>query len=64
MRVGHWPNESSSYAISGGALNVTGISGTNPFGGGEQNGAIYLGIDGTGTLMQSGGTVRPKACAG
>lgn len=61
FRVGHWPNETSTYSLSGaGTLNLTAAAGvTNPSNTGntEQNGGIYLGIDGTGIMNQSGGTV-------
>ena len=35
-------------------------SATNPFGAAEQNGALYVGIDGTGLFNQSGGTVTAQ----
>ncbi len=57
VRIGHWPNETSSYNLSGtGTLTTTANPGlvTNPAGGAEQNGGIYLGIDGTGIINQSG----------
>ena len=61
MRIGHWPTETSSYTISGGSLSITANPGlgTSPYsiGVAEQNGGIYLGIDGTGSLNQSNGTV-------
>ena len=59
MRIGHWPNNTSNYAISGGTLALNGAAGTFPYttGGTEQNGGIYVGIDGAGFLTQSGGTV-------
>ena len=59
MRIGHWPNNTSTYNISGGTLATTANPGlvTNPAGTAEQNGGIYLGIDGTGIMNQSGGTI-------
>jgi autotransporter-associated beta strand protein len=58
MRIGHWPTETSTYSISGGDLNVTAPAGAAfPFGTGEQDGGIYLGIDGTGILNQTGGSI-------
>jgi autotransporter-associated beta strand protein len=56
VRVGHWGTETSTYNISAGTLTVAANPGlvTNPSGTGEQNGGIYLGIDGTGILNQSG----------
>jgi len=59
VRVGHWPSNTSVYYISAGTLSVTANPGlaTNPAGTGEQNGGIYLGIDGAGIMNHSGGTV-------
>ena len=57
VRIGHWPNETSSYTLSGaGTLTTIANPGlvTNPAGGAEQNGGIYVGIDGTGIINQSG----------
>lgn len=61
FRVGHYPNETSTYNLSGGTLTVTGTPAGNPFGGSERTGTIYLGIDGTGNLVQSGGTLTAAA---
>jgi autotransporter-associated beta strand protein len=58
MRIGHWPTETSTYTMSGGDLSVTpAAGGTFPFGSSEQDGGIYLGIDGTGVLNQTGGAI-------
>jgi autotransporter-associated beta strand protein len=59
-RIGHWPNETSTYLMGGGALNVTATPGgvVNLGGQPEQPGVIYLGVDGTGILTQTGGVVR------
>jgi autotransporter-associated beta strand protein len=58
MRIGHWPNNTSTYTISGGTLTVANNNtATNPSGTVEQNGGIYLGIDGIGVVNQSNGTV-------
>jgi fibronectin-binding autotransporter adhesin len=58
VRVGHWPNETSVWNMTGGSLAVTtSAPGTGPSGTGEQNGGIYVGVDGTGILNQSGGTI-------
>lgn len=59
-RIGHWPNETSTYLMGGGALNVTATpTGVVNLGGQpEQIGVIYLGVDGTGILIQTGGVVR------
>ena len=53
MRVAHWPSNTSTYTINGGTLALTGT----PAGGAEQNGILYVGIDGTGIFNQTGGTV-------
>jgi fibronectin-binding autotransporter adhesin len=61
LRVGHYGSETSTYNLVNGSVNLTAANpGTNPFTGGatEQNGGIYLGIDGTGLFTQSGGTVN------
>ena len=59
-RVGHWPNETSTYIMGGGTLNVTATPAgvVNLAGQPEQPGVIYLGVDGTGILIQTGGVVR------
>ncbi len=54
--VGHWPNNTSTYTMTNGVLNLTGT----PSGGSEQSGIIYLGVDGTGEFIQSNGTVTAK----
>lgn len=58
FRVGHWPNETSSYILDGGALNITGTPAgvPNPGGQPEQNGIMYLGVDGVGLFTQNAGT--------
>ncbi len=61
MRIGHWPNETSTYTLNNGALLLTGTSASNPFTNVEANGALYLGVDGTGLLTQTGGLVRAEA---
>src|SRR5207248_11434455 len=64
LRVGHWPTESSVYNMTAGTLTLNAISAVNPFvtsGTAEQNGALYVGIDGTGTFNQSGGVVNAQA---
>lgn len=60
VRVGHWPAETSTYTMSGGTLNITNIPAgvVNQSGVAEQNGILYLGVDGTGIFTQSGGNVR------
>jgi autotransporter-associated beta strand protein len=58
LRVGHYGTNTSAYNLSAGTLTIANINtGTNPSGGSEQTGGIYLGIDGTGTMVQSGGVV-------
>jgi len=56
FRMGHWPTETSNYNISAGALNLTGVptATINQAVAAEQNGVIYLGVDGTGNLTVSG----------
>jgi fibronectin-binding autotransporter adhesin len=59
-RIGHWPNETSTYIVGGGTLTLTGVPTIPPNvnTNNEQPGIIYLGVDGTGILMQTGGVVR------
>ena len=58
LRVGHWSTETSVYNLTGGSIAMTGPSpAANPSGTGEQNGGIYVGIDGQGIFNQTGGTV-------
>ena len=60
LRLGHYPTETGTYNLSGGTLSTaTAAPGTFPYAaaGGEQNGGIYVGIDGTGVLNHSGGTI-------
>ena len=59
MRIGHWPGGTSNYNISGGTLNFTGASpATTPSGTTEAaTGGVYLGVDGTGNLTQSGTSI-------
>jgi autotransporter-associated beta strand protein len=61
MRVGHWPSPFvSTYVMGGGTLTLTATPAgvVNQAGVAEQNGIIYLGIDGTGVFMQTGGVAR------
>lgn len=60
LRVGHFGTETSSYNLSGGSLTISGGSpATTPSTAGatEQNGGIYIGIDGQGILNQANGSV-------
>ena len=57
-RIGHWPNNSSTYTMTGGTLTYNGVVGGNPSGTTEQAGGIYLGVDGSGSFSQSGGAVN------
>lgn len=52
-RIGHWPNNLSSYTLSGGTLTLTG----DPAGSTatEKPGILYIGVDGTGVFTQDGG---------
>lgn len=59
LRVGHFGTETSTYNLTAGALTITGPSpATTPSTSGatEQNGGIYVGIDGQGIINQTGGT--------
>ena len=59
LRVGHYP-ANGFYNLSGGSVTLTAPNpATTPSsaGVGEQNGGIYLGVDGTGVLNQSAGTI-------
>jgi autotransporter-associated beta strand protein len=59
-RVGHWANNTSTYLLGGGSFNVTNVPAgvVNQAGVAEQNGILYLGIDGTGVFVQTGGVLR------
>jgi autotransporter-associated beta strand protein len=51
-RIGHWPNNTSSYLLGGGTLSLTNVpTGTAT----ERNGILYIGVDGTGIFTQTGG---------
>ena len=61
LQIGHYPSETSTYTLSSGVINITAANpGSTPSAGTEQNGGIYLGVDGTGELIQSGGTINTK----
>ena len=62
-RIGHWPNETTTYIMGGGTLTLTGVPAIVPNvnTNNEQPGIIYLGVDGTGILTQTGGIVRAHA---
>ena len=59
FRVGHWPNEVSTYVMGGGSLTMTTLPANNPAGTStaEQSGGFYIGIDGVGLFTQTGGVV-------
>lgn len=61
-RIGHYATESSAYTMTGGSLTLTGNPTANPStsGVGEQVGGIYLGVDGTGSLVQTGGSISTR----
>ncbi len=61
LQIGHWPNNYSTYTMEGGTLRTTANVGANPFAGGEQNGVVYVGIDGSGAFRQNGGDVITAA---
>ena len=60
LQIGHWPSETSVYNLAGGNVNLTAAApAAFPFSTAvsEQQGGVYLGIDGTGVLNQTGGTL-------
>ena len=60
LRIGHFGTETSNYNLTAGTISTsTAAPGTFPYttGSTEQNGGIYVGIDGTGNLTQSGGSI-------
>ena len=59
FRVGHWPNNVSTYLMGGGTLAMTTLPASNPAGSStaEQSGGFYIGIDGVGFFTQTGGVV-------
>lgn len=60
FRVGHFGTETSAYNLNGGSLVISGGSPAvtpSTAGATEQNGGIYIGIDGQGILNQIGGSV-------
>jgi autotransporter-associated beta strand protein len=57
VRVGHWPNEVSTYTMDGGSLTMAIDPAANPSGTGEQNGGFYIGIDGVGIVTQNSGNL-------
>jgi autotransporter-associated beta strand protein len=60
FRLGHWPNAVSTYLMGGGTFTQTATPGgvVNLGGQPEQPGVIYLGVDGTAVLVQTGGVIR------
>ncbi|MEI7730968.1 MAG: autotransporter-associated beta strand repeat-containing protein [Verrucomicrobiota bacterium] len=58
LRVAHYPT-TGSYVMGGGTLSMVGIPSAvvNQPIGAEQNGIIYIGVDGTGTFIQTNGAV-------
>jgi autotransporter-associated beta strand protein len=58
VRVGHYPTETSTYTMNGGTLTLVGIPNGAAAGSTERDGVLYVGVDGTGTFTQNGGTVR------
>jgi autotransporter-associated beta strand protein len=55
IRIGHWSSATSVYNMSGGSITQPDTV-TNPTAEGQAN--LFLGIDGTGVLNQSGGTIN------
>ena len=58
VRLGHWPNNVSTYLLGGGSLSVTTVPAVSPAGVGEQNGGFYIGVDGVGIFTQTGGVLN------
>ncbi len=58
FRIGHWPNNVSTYLLSGGSLSLNTVSATTPASGSEVNGGFYIGIDGIGIFTQTGGVLN------
>ena len=59
FRHAHYPNETSTYHLTGGDLNIVGPApGTTPSipGNPEVSGGLCVGVDGTGIFNQSGGS--------
>jgi fibronectin-binding autotransporter adhesin len=61
VRFGHYPNNTSTWNLSGGSLTISTIPTSEPSGTVEQNGALYLGNDGAGVLNHSGGLISTPA---
>lgn len=60
FRVGHWQTNTSQYNLSSGTLTLTGVPAQFPYqntGTQETGGGIYLGVDGSGLMTQTGGTI-------
>jgi autotransporter-associated beta strand protein len=58
MRIGHWPTNTSTYTMNSGSLTIANANSvTSPSGATEQNGGLYLGIDGTGILNHVDGVI-------
>jgi fibronectin-binding autotransporter adhesin len=60
LRVGHYNTETSTYNLSAGTVTFSGTPASTPSAGGEVNGGLYIGIDGTGVFNHSGGTVSTR----
>lgn len=61
VRFGHYSNNTSVFNLSGGNLSITTTPAAEPSGTGENNGTLYLGVDGTGVINHSGGTLNTAA---
>ena len=60
LQIAHWSTETSTYNLTSGTVDLAGLApATFPFATGtsEQLGGIYVGVDGTGMLNQTGGTI-------
>lgn len=63
VRFGHYANNTSVFNMSGGNLTISATPASEPSTAGstEQNGTLYLGVDGTGVMNHSGGTLNVPA---
>lgn len=61
VRFGHYFTNTSTFNLSGGNLSITATPAAEPSGTGETNGTLYLGVDGTGVINHSGGTLNTAA---
>ncbi len=60
FRLGHFPNNVSTYTMDSGTFTMLTIPTATPYTAGatEVNGGFYIGIDGVGAFTQNGGTLN------